>query len=55
MSDSNESKVEVSTAIITCVCIVAGATLIALGHAEYGAPLLAFATGAAATKPLLRR
>jgi hypothetical protein len=41
--------------VITVVCIIAGATLIALGHGEYGAALIAFATGAASTKPLITR
>lgn len=54
MTTEDEKKVETSTLIISVACLIAGVTLVVLGHSEYGAPLLAFATGAAMTKPLIR-
>lgn len=48
-------KIEVSTAAATVIAIIAGSVLLATGQAEAGAALLAFATGAATFKPILRR
>ena len=54
-TDEDMRVIEPSTAWITIVAIVVGGVLCALKLPEYGAPLITFAVGSAATKPLFRR
>ncbi len=53
--DEDMRKIEPSTLVLTVTFVVAGVVLVALGHEAIGASLLTFATGAALTKPLMRR